>query len=148
VTATTTEPGATNTATATTALAVSVTAVAEAPSQPMSNAPSRERTATATPLTIGLAITDTTFDSDDVLGDVTITGVPSGWSLSAGTTSGNASTWIESVADLSARQLISPALHPYTTLFRSVTATTTEPGATNTATATTALAVSVTAVAE
>src|SRR5439155_5791897 len=49
--------------------------------------------------TIALSISDAKHDSDDTLGTVTISGVPSGWSLSAGSDQGGG-VWTEAVADL------------------------------------------------
>ncbi len=143
VTATATESGASNTATTSTTLRITINA--EAPVLRASNATVGESTAANG---IALSITDTKYDGDDTLGAVTLTGVPARWSLNHGTTGGNASTWIETPAQLSGLKLIAPANTEATSFTLGVTATATEAGASGPATATTSLAVTVTEVAE
>src|SRR5205085_2912172 len=95
--------------------------------------------------TIALSISDAKHNSDDTLGTVTIRGVPSGWSLSAGSDQGGG-VWTEAVADLGSLSIVAPAGTEDTVVALAVTATATEAGAVGSATTSTSFNVTVSAV--
>ena len=100
---------------------------------------------------VALAITVAAHDSDYTLGSVTISGVPSGWSLSGGGAASIAGgTWTVGSGGLGGLALVAPSADESETFTLSVTASETAVGPTGllTATATASFAVSVTGVAE
>jgi hypothetical protein len=98
------EIGTDERATTTRALAVTVAAVADAPTLTAGNASGEE--GTSIPLTISAALTDT--DGSETLGPLLVSGVPDGFSLSAGTGLGGGS-WSVPVAAIGGLALIAPA---------------------------------------
>ncbi len=119
VTATSTE-GAGGSAASTTTLSVTVNAVADAPTVTVANVTGNEDT--AIPLNIAAALTDT--DGSESITGITISGVPNGASLSAGTNNGNG-TWTLTPAQLSGLSITPPA-NSDADFSLSVTATSTE----------------------
>src|SRR5207248_2659377 len=144
VTATSTESANGSTATSTIAtLAVTVNAVADAPTVTVTPASGAEDSPIA--LNIGAALNDT--DGSESITAVTISGVPSGASLSAGTDNGNG-TWTLTPDQLSGLTL-TPAANSDVDFSLQVTATSTESANRATPTSTIAtLAVTVDAVAD
>ena len=132
VTATTTD--GTDTATTTGTMAVSVAPDADAPTLTVADVSGTEDT--AIPLNIAAGLTDT--DGSETL-SVTIAGVPTGATLSAGTDNGDG-TWTLSGGDLDGLTITPPA-NSDVDFTLSVTATTTD--GTDTATTTGTMAVSV-----
>src|SRR5208282_5911690 len=104
VTATASEAGATNIATAIASFAVTVTPQAEAPVLSVSDVSLSEGAAS-----VALTIGDTVFAGDDTLGNLTLSGVPAGWSLNQGTTGGSAASWIETPGQLAGLALVAPS---------------------------------------
>src|SRR5207249_3931146 len=119
VTATATEAGAGGAGTTSTSFNVTVSAVAEKPTLLASDSTKGEIDGSNT---IALSISDAKHDSDDTLGTVTISGVPSGWSLSAGSDQGGG-VWTEAVADLGSLSIVAPAGTEDTVVALAVTAT-------------------------
>jgi autotransporter passenger strand-loop-strand repeat protein len=100
---------------------------------------------------IALAITAATYDTDYTLSDVTLSGVPSGWSLSGdGAASIAGGTWTAGSGGLSGLNLVAPSSLEEESFTLSVTASESAVGPSGilTATATTSFVVSVSAVAE
>src|SRR5207302_353132 len=100
---------------------------------------------------VALAITDAVHDSDYTLGGVTISGVPSGWSLRGdGAASITGGSWIVGSGDLAGLALVAPSSIEGETFTLSVTASESAVGPTGllTAAATATFVVSVTDVAE
>ena len=103
VSVTTTEADG-DSATTTSTLNVSVDAVADGPRITVADAAGAEDTAIS--LNIGAALTDT--DGSESLGDITISGVPAGAELSAGTDNGDGS-WTLTPGDLAGLTVTPPA---------------------------------------
>ena len=123
------------TATGTTSFAVTVSAVAEPPLLTAAHVFLPDFAHSVT-----LRISDTASSSDDTLGNLTISGVPSGWSLSGdGAASVVAGTWTADPGDLSDLVLVAP-FHDHPQNF-TLSVTGTESDAASTATATTSFAV-------
>ncbi|MBC7951948.1 MAG: FecR domain-containing protein [Rhodospirillaceae bacterium] len=114
---------------------ITVDAVADKPVLTVSNT----YTEPATP--IGLTIAAALADTDETLSAVTITGVPTGATLSAGTLNGNGS-WTVAVADLATLQFTPPAGVTAADYTLTTSATSTESNAT-TATSTASFHVAV-----
>src|SRR6185437_7897493 len=107
-------------ATTTTTLSVTVNAVADAPVVTVTPAVGNEDTAIA--LNIGAALADT--DGSESITNITISGVPNGATLSAGTNNGNG-TWTLTPAQLSGLS-ITPAANSDVDFNLTVSATSTE----------------------
>jgi hypothetical protein len=125
----TSHEGSSTTVTATETIVVSTTA--GPPEQPTVSTADTTMTvgATSAALTISVAASD----ADDTLGLVTISGLPSGFSLSAGTDQGGG-TWTESAGDLPGLAIIAPSNDSATTLTLTVTAVASENGSSTSAT--------------
>jgi len=123
-------------------LNVTVDAVADAPTLTADDASGNEDTAIA--LDIAAALVD--VDGSETLSDVTITGVPSGALLSAGTNNGNG-TWSVAVADLPGLTITPPA-DSDTDFTLGVSVTSTEAANGDTATSVASIDVTVNAVAD
>src|SRR5439155_1185761 len=133
VTATATEAGAVGSATTSTSFNVTPGPVATTATLLARNSTTAEIDAANT---IALSISETVHNCDDTLGTVTISGVPSGWSLSAGS---NQACWVSTEA-LAAMRFPSTTLSPSTedtVVALAVTATATEAGAVGSATTST-----------
>ena len=104
LTATATQPTNGSTSTANANSEIIVDAVADAPT--LNAGDINGAAGSSIPLNISNAVTDT--DGSESLGDVTISGLPAGYSLSAGTETA-AGTWVVSQADLAGLQLNVPA---------------------------------------
>src|SRR5207237_210061 len=125
---------------------VTVSAVAEKPTLVAFDSTNGRAAASNT---IGLSISDSQHDADDTLSSVTISGVPSGWSLSGdGAASIGPNTWTAAAGDLAALALVAPAGTEDTVVALAVTASATEAGAVGSATTSTTFNVTVSAVAE
>ncbi|NYZ23140.1 hypothetical protein HND93_25815, partial [Azospirillum sp. ROY-1-1-2] len=129
-----------STATTTTAMAVTVTPVADAPVLEVADATGVEDSAIA--LDLSAALTDT--DGSETL-SVSVSGLPDGATLSAGTDNGDGS-WTLSAADLDGLTITPPA-NASGAFALTVTATSTEAGG-GTATTTAPVTVTVTPVAD
>ena len=142
VSATSTEADGGDTATTIATLNVDVTAVADAPTVTVSNATGEEDS--AIPLNIGDALEDT--DGSESITDITISGVPTGAQLSAGTDNGDG-TWTLTPGQLTGLT-ITPPDDSDVDFSLSVSATSTEADGGDTATTIATLNVDVTAIAD
>ncbi|MBL8838740.1 MAG: hypothetical protein JNL66_20975 [Alphaproteobacteria bacterium] len=141
LTATATDTGG-STATAATTLAVTVNAVADAPVITVSPASGGEDQAIALAITVALGDTD----GSETLGNVTISGVPAGATLSAGTDLGGG-VWSLTTGQLSGLTITPPA-NSDADFTLTVSATATESSTSATATGTANLAVTVAGAAD
>ncbi|MGE0093268.1 MAG: Ig-like domain-containing protein [Alphaproteobacteria bacterium] len=142
VAVTSTEANGGSAATTTATLAVSVAGDADAPTVHTTAASGNEDTAIA--LNVSAALTDT--DGSETLSDITISGVPAGAVLSAGTNNGDGS-WTLTQGQLSGLT-ITPPHNSDADFTLTVSATSTETSNGDTATTTASLAVMVNAVAD
>ena len=142
VSATSTEADGGDTATAIATLNIDVTAVADAPTVTVTNATGAEDS--AIPLNIGVALEDT--DGSESITDITISGVPTGAQLSAGTDNGDG-TWTLTPGQLTGLT-VTPPEDSDVDFSLSVSATSTEADGGDTATTVATLNVDVTAVAD
>ena len=126
------------TATTTASFDVAVTGVADTPTVTVANATGAEDTAIA--LDISAAVTD----ASEIISDITISGVPTGATLSAGTDNGDG-TWTMT-ADQLTNLTITPAANDATDFTLGVSVTSAEDG--TTATTTASFDVAVTGVAD
>ncbi|MHB1219760.1 MAG: beta strand repeat-containing protein, partial [Alphaproteobacteria bacterium] len=142
VSVTSTEANGGDAATTTASLAVSVTGDADAPAVHTTAASGDEDTAIA--LNISAALTDT--DGSETLSNITISGVPTGAALSAGTDNGDGS-WTLTPAQLSGL-MVTPPANSDADFTLTVSATSTEASNGDTATTTASVNVAVNAVAD
>ena len=142
VAATSTDPDGGTTATSVASFDVTVTGVADAPTVTVANVTGTEDT--AIPLDIAVALADT-YGSESIA-EVTVSGVPEGATLSAGTDNGDGS-WTVDVGDLGGLSITPPA-DSSDDFSLTVSATSTEADGGGTATSVAEFNVTVTGVAE